>query len=381
MTRAIALTALMAVTGAQAQPATLEFGRYLSKYPAMYSTAGFSDNPRDEIFDENGRRTNSVTPTYGAGVAFPEQRGTANLEWHFPWFETEALPFISSRLWSARATLGYAKLATTGPINNFITANKLVEKSDGITDLSLEFGPTLLGSSEWRTRKSTPLSLFLLGYMSLPVGARDADSPNNAGGNVFAFGGTLGAHAQWLGFLLDAGATYRTYQRNEEPAFGAQEPSRRGEDTALDATLARQIFGPVYLSASLYARQGEANEYSKVRFANNPPNAGAGMDTFPDPGTFRDGGTRELNLGLGAHWFVLPRLRLSLNYWLPQSGKSGAFDLRYLQQQQNCQATNNCNPQPNGSRPVDGLGSARAYASNLWMLTLTYSHGQGDFWQ
>ncbi len=375
------LISLAVVSTAQAQPDSLEFGRYLSKYPGMYSTATYRDNPRDEIFDEHGRRTNSVTPTYGAGNAFPEQRGTVNLEWHFPWFETEALPFISSRLWSARATLGYAKLATEGPINTFITANGQVDKSEGITDIELEFGPTLLGSGDWRTRKTTPLSLFLLGHMTLPTGARDPDSPNNVGGNVFAFGGTLGAHAQGLGFVLDAGASYRTYQRNEEPAFGGQEPSRRGEDLALDATLARKIFGPVYLSASLYARQGEANEYSRVRFANNAPSASLGMESFPDPGTFTDGGTRELSLGLGAHWFVIPRLRLSVNYWLPQSGKSGAFDLPFREQPMGCVALpGGCNPTPNGSARVDGLGSARSYASNFWMLSFTYSHKQGDFW-
>lgn len=369
---------------ANAEPVALEFGRYLSKYPGMYSTWSYSDSARDTVFDANGRETNSVTPTFGPGVAFPEQRGTVQLEWHFPWFETEALPFISSRLWTARATLGYSKLGTDGPINNFVAADPpregLVSKTDGLTDIQLAFGPTLYGSDNWRERKSTPLSVVLLGQFSVPTGERDPGSPNNAGSNVFSWGATLGAHAQWSGFLLDAGLGQRLYTRNEEPAFGGHEPTRRGADTVFDATVARKLISGWYLSASYSMREGDANEYSNVRFANNPPAASIGNETFPDPATQRDGGTDEQRLDLAAHWFARPDLRLSLRYVLPQSGSSGEFNLPYLQQQQNCQSSNNCNPQPNGSRPVDGLGSARTYASDYWMLTITYSHEQGDFW-
>lgn len=371
---------LLACGVARAEPQALEFGRYLVKYPGLYSTWTYSADARDRVFAQSGDEVDSAAPTFGGGVAFPERRGRVQLEWHFPFFETEALPFISSRTWTARATLGYSKSKTEGPINSFIAANGLVNESSGFDNVELAFGPSLVGGGNWRAQTQTPFSMLLLFNLGIPSGERDPDSPNNTGSNVFSYGATLGVHAQWQRLLFDAGLARRDYAQNEEPAFGAHEPTRRGADTELDVTVAGKLFTGWYLSGSLFARDGDTNEYEGVRFSQNPPSAGTGMETFPDPGVHRDGGTEQRRVDLAAHWFARPDLRLSLHYVKPLSGQSGEFDLRYLEQQDNCRATNNCNPQPNGTDRVDGLGAARSFASDYWMLTITYSHEQGDFW-
>lgn len=379
--RVLLVLAWMLPLAAFAEPVAMEFGRYLAKYPGMYSTWTYSADARDRTFAQNGEETDSAAPTFGSGVAFPEQRGRVQLEWHFPWFEAEAIPFISSRTWTARATLGYSKSDTDGPIQSFIAAEKLVNESSGFNDVALAFGPSLIGGDRWRTQTQTPFSLLLLFNASIPTGERDPDSPNNTGSNVFSYGATLGAHAQWQRLLFDAGLAHRRYAQNEEPAFGAHEPTRRGADTELDLSVAGKLLTGWYLSGSLLARDGDPNEYEGVRFSRNPPSSsGNVMETFPDPGVHRDGGTEQRRLDLAAHWFARPDLRLSLHYVKPLSGSSGEFDLRYLEQRENCRATNDCDPQPNGTDRVDGLGAARSYASDYWMLTITYSHEQGDFW-
>lgn len=376
-----ACSAAITCTQALAGAAEWEIGRYLSKYPAMYVDAGISGDPRASTFAAGGSRQDGATPTYGPGTRFPLTQTDVTFEWHFPFFETEALPFISSRLWTARATLGYAKTQTHGPIKDYAEARNLAAKDDGITDIALEFGPVLWGSQDWRERKDHPLSVILLGLATLPVGARDPDAPNNIGTNKFSFGAKLGAHLRPLPrLLIDAGVAYRTYLADEEPAFGAQTPHRRGDDINLDATAALRLHGGIYAAASFNQRSGSANEYEKVRFTATTPAAGAGMETFPDPAPQHDGGTRDARLGLALHAFVLPRVQVGLHYLHPLSGRSGEFDQPYLQQQQNCTATASCNPQANGSEHVDGLGPARVYASNVWMLTVNWNLLQGDTW-
>lgn len=377
---------VFACGNAAAEMPDIEMGRYLAKYPAMYSTLSFSSNERDEAFDAQGQRQSSAAPTYGTGNAFEEQRGSMQFEWHFPWFETEALPFISSRLWTARATLGYAKLDTRGPINDFISANSLESKGDGLTDIQLEFGPLLWGSQDWRTRKDTPqdqnFSLMLLGQVIVPSGQRNPDAPNNVGiTNAFGFGTKLGAHWRPLpSVLVDAGVNWRSYTKNEEPAFGAQEPAARGDELLVDLTLNARVVRGLYAGLSYYRRDASANTYEKVRFASNPPSAPLGMETMPDPRAMEDRGTLEQTLGASLRWFFSPRVSLTLHYLRPQSGRSGAFDLPYTRQTIACAATLSCSPQANGSARVDGLGSARTYSSETWIAALSWNYGQGDFW-
>jgi hypothetical protein len=379
--RAVAALALLIALPATAAVEDFEFGRYLSKYPGMYSTLTLSNDARDRVFDQGGRRVGSAAPTYGDGSGFAERAARTQFEWHFPMFESERLPLISDRLWTARAGLGYTLLATDGPIKDFIAQHGLSEKGQGLTDLQLEFGPVLWGSRDWRTRHETPLSLLLLAQAGLPLGARDADAPNNAGSNAFSYGAKLGAHWRPLrGVLVDAGVAGRWYGRNDEPAFGAQEPARQGSDLTLDATLAARIVSGVYASVGVLERHGSANRYEKVRFTATAPTASAGMETFADPAPQFDAGTRERRLGLALHWFVLPRLDAGLHFLKALSGRSGEFDQPYLQQTVGCAGTAGCNPQPNGSAHVDGLGGARSYATNVWMLSLRWSYGQGDLW-
>ncbi|GAC1627648.1 MAG: hypothetical protein NVS9B10_16850 [Nevskia sp.] len=103
------------------------------------------------------------------------------------------------------------------------------------------------------------------------------------------------------------------------------------------------------------------------------PPPGPLMDTFPAPSPQRDQGTREQRLQLGLGGFVTPRLWLGAQYAHPLSGRSGGFDLPYRQQTQNCTAFGNCMPTANGSAHVDGLGSARTYASDSFQISLRWS--------
>ena len=365
------------------EPVLLDFGRYLAKYPAMYATLSYADDARDAIYDADGNKQSGVAPTYGRGSRFPERRADVQFEWFFPFFETEALPFISSRLWTARATLGYARPAAKGPIADYAASHELRGAQSGITDIALQFGPVLYGSADWRTRSDTPLSVLLLGELSLPVGRRDPDAAVNAGSNVFSYGATLGAYWRPIaGVLVDGGAHWRAYSKNDEPAFDAQEPSHLGSLWSLDATLAVRIWRSLYASGSYYDARGADDEYNNVRASAHPqPATMPLMDSFPAPGTFRDAGTRDRRAAAAIHWFALQRLRLSLHYVLPLSGRSGEFDLPYEQQLQDCVALpTGCSPSANGSDHVDGLGGARVYASRYFLLSATWNFGQGDFW-
>ena len=373
-----------ALQAAASAPPDLDMGRYLTKYPALYSTLTLSSQDGDEIFDAQGGKQATAAPTYGAGNAFGERRAQMQLEWHFPWFETEQLPFISSRLWTARARLGYAQLDTRGPIAAVPggSGGQVETNNGGLTDIELEFGPVLVGSRDWRTRTDTPLSVILLGQALIPAGQRNSDAPHNVGlANAFGYGARLGAHWRPLrGFLIDAGAGWRGYTANEEPAFGAQEPAKRGDEFHYDLSLNLRLFNGLYAGASWWSLEGDANTYEKVRFASNPPTAGLGMETMPDPAPLQDGGTAMRTLGVSLRWFVTPRFSAALHVLQPRSGRSGEFELPYTQQATGCAATLSCNPQGNGSARVDGLGAARRDASRSLMLSLAWNYGQGDFW-
>ena len=382
MKRAACLLALLPFT-AEAQ---LEPAQYLARYPALYLRVEASRNEQSRAFDANGAKRDSATPTYGNGSAFPITRETLRLEWFFPFFEAANIPLVSSRLWTAKARLGLVQTDTEGGIADFAEANDLANHGDGVSDLLLEFGPVLAGSSGWRTQQARGHSLTALARFHLPLGSRDADAPNNAGSNTLGIG--LGLQGYWRPLPrlhLDLGLSADTFVRDEEPAFAGQFPAKAGNRLAADFTASTRLFGNVYLSAGADYWKQSANSYDNVRLANNPPPPDMGMDGFPDPNPVQDGGAQLSRVGAGLNWFVLPRLKLGLHWWHPVSGRSGEFNLRYLQQLQRCGATETpvtptvCDPQPYGSAPVDGLGSARAYADDTFTLSLGWQLRQGDF--
>lgn len=359
----------------------LDSGRFLSKHPGMTVGLSLLHDPRDASFGSDGRRRRGVAPAYGPGSEFPLTRLTADFDWHFPMFETEALPFVSSRLWNARAMLGYAETSTKGPIGDAAIAAGGPSSKSGIHDLDLAFGPVLFGSRDWRSRSSTPLSLILLGELRMPIGAQDPDAPNNAGDSVFAWGGRLGGHWQpqtaWLrGVRIDAGLRLRWYEADQEPAFNAQAPTQAGRDLEFDATLARRLWRGVHGQVSYYFRDGQASEYRRIRATAQAPAAGPLQDSFPDPAPLRDGGSREQRLQFGLGAFLTPRLWLAFAYTHPLAGRSGSVTVPYQQQPADCQAFDGCQPRPNGSDVVDGLGRGRSYASDSVLLTLRWQPRQ-----
>jgi hypothetical protein len=378
------LALLTPMLAAAATPDALEFDRDLSRYPGLVTTVTISQDPRDQTFAEDGHRVDSVAPAYGGSSRFPETRLNAGFDWRFPLFGTSHVPLVSDRLWVARAGTGYAVTRSEGPIADAANAAGGPTAKSGITDLDLAFGPVLWGSADWQTREAVPLSVLLLAEVRLPIGARDANAPNNAGDGVYALGARLGAHWQprgpWLrGWFVDGGVRYRGYGRDDEPVFGANSPAQPGDDWLFDATLARRLFRRVYAQVSYFERDGADNQYRAVRTSANPPPVpsngmfSAPQESFPDPGNFSDGGVTERRLQFGIDGFVTQRIRVGLQYAIPLSGRSGGFDLPYLAQAQNCTAFGNCMPTRYGSAHVDGLGSARAYASDYALLTVTFS--------
>lgn len=379
--RVAALALLFAGTAAANPDLLLDSGRFLAKYPGLTVGLSLLRDPRDQTFGSDGRRQAGVAPTYGPGSEFPLTRATVDLDWHFPLLETEALPLVSSRLWNARAVIGYADTSTKGPIADAAVAQGAPSSKSGIHDIDLAFGPVLYGSRDWRTRSVTPLSLILLGELRLPVGAQDPDAPNNAGDGVFAWGGRLGGHWQpqtpWLqGFRLDAGVRARWYEADQEPAFNAQTPTQTGRDLAFDATLARRIWRGVHAQVSYYLRDGAANEYRNIRSTPNPPEASLLQEAYPDPAPLRDGGSREQRLQLGLGVFITQRLWLAFAWTHPLSGRSGGVTVPYLQQGTDCRALGNCMPREIGSDAIDGLGGARSFASDTVLLSLRWQPRQ-----
>ncbi len=378
---AVAATLPLVAAAATSPDLLLDSGRFLARYPGFSIGVSALHDPRDQAFSQDGQRQSGVVPAYGPGSKLPLTRLSVDLDWSLPLFETEGLPFLSSRLWSARAVLGYADTSAHGPIAEAASSQGDPAAKAGVHDIDLAFGPVLVGSRDWRTRRATPLSVLLLAEARLPVGAHDPSSPNNAGDSVYAYGGRLGAHWQpqaiwlptWLGgFRLDAGLRLRWYGSDQEPAFNAQTPSQLGRDVEFDSTLARRLWGPIHAQLSYYRRDGAANAYRAIRNAAQPPPAALGQDSFPDSSIHHDDGSRERRLQLGLGAFVNQRLWLGLAWTRPLAGQSGGLDLPYLQQLQNCAALGACNPQPNGSAAVDGLGQARAYASDSWLLSLRW---------
>jgi hypothetical protein len=378
---ALAFSPAWAVEDASVQA----FGRYKPLYPGMYATANLAHDPRDAVFDADGDETGTTMPNLAGDSEFPQTRGTLAFQWTFPMWESEQLPFFSSRLHTARLTFRAADIETRGTLETFIDANGLENNASGIGDLTLEFGSFLAGSDNWRERKTAPFAVLALVGVTLPSGAYDADAPANAGSNAYAFHGTLGLHWQpAAGWLFDGGLTWKTFDNNEEPAFGANEPSQLGDLLIADASLTRRLAGNFYLGGFLQYQDGDANEYEDLRFAVDTPPTRAGREgTEPIPGKYRDDGTELLTAGASLNWFITQNWLAGLHIIMPLQGESGEFVLPFQDRPAGCGVvrTGLCAPTPSGqSVTVDGLGEARSYASNVILLTLGYSFGRGDPW-
>ncbi|MGH8528278.1 MAG: transporter [Nevskiales bacterium] len=383
MRRLIICCALL--LGASAQAAAtplLEFGRYRPLYPGLYGDFSFSRDEQDKSFDARGEEQDSALPSLGGESSFPQDALSARFRWYFPMFEEEQLPFFSGRLHTARLTARLAQADAEGVIAGFAERNGLQTESSGLGDLSLEFGSFLAGSDNWREGKPAAFSLLALIGLNAATGRHDVESPYNVGSNEHSLHFQLGAHWQpAAAWLLDGGITFRRFEQNEEPAFGGAEPAERGDETLWDLSIARRFGQNFYVTAFYYDRNGDANQYENPRFIANPPAPASGMQTFPTPGVYRDGGTQLSAIGLSLSWFARQNWLLGLHVFQPRDGESGEFELPFSQQPSSCTLLNNCNPQPSGqSRRVDGLGGARSYASQTLMLTVTHSFGRSDPW-
>ncbi|HXG28688.1 MAG TPA: transporter [Nevskiales bacterium] len=361
------------------------FGRYKPLYPGLYATAHLAHDPRDAVFDADGDETGTSLPNLAGASEFPQTRGALAFQWYFPMFEAEQLPFLSSRLHTARLTFRAADVETRGTLETFIDANGLENNASGIGDLTFEFGSFLIGSDNWRERKTTPFAVLALVGVTLPSGDYDADAPVNTGTNQYAFHGTVGLHWQPAdAWLLDAGLTWKTFDNNEEPAFGGNEPTQLGDLLITDLSLTRRLATGLYLGGFVQYQDGDTNEYGDVRFAVDTPAARPGREgTEPIPGEYRDDGTRLLSAGLSLNWFVAQNWLAGLHVVAPLDGESGEFTLPFQDRPAGCGVvrTGLCAPAPSGqSVTVDGLGGARSYASNIVLLTIGYSFGRGDPW-
>lgn len=378
-----AITGLVPTPGhAVEAPEVQSFGRYLPLYPGLYANASLGYDPRDDVYDASGDESGTTTPNLPGSNEFPQTRGTLAFKWYFPMWEDEQFPFFSNRLHTARLTLRAVGTDTNGPLENFIDSNGLENNASGIGDLTLEFGSFLAGSENWRERKHTPFAVLALIGVTMPTGEYDADAPANAGGNQYAFHGTLGLHWQPAdGWLMDSGLTWKIFDNNEEPAFGAHEPVQLGDLLIADLSLSRRLLTNFYLSGFLQYQDGDANEYENPRFAVNPPPPAPLMENIPTPGTYEDDGTKLFTAGASLNWFVTQNWLAGVHVIAPLDGESGEFVLPFSSQLAGCQLLNNCMPAPSGqSVTVDGLGGARSYASNIVLLTLAYSFGRGDPW-
>jgi len=385
--------ALLGLGGAWAAEPLPQMGRYLPYYPGLYLQTQFSMDARDSVFDASGNKQNTATPSIPGSSRFPEQRMDADFVWTFPMFESLQLPFFASRLHTARVHLTAAKTRSKGALARFAAdagddastdADDLRNHGSGTGDLGLEFGSWLLGSDHWRERKDTPFAMLALVGTTLPFGSYHRDAAVSAGNNTIAFHAQLGAHWRpWSGGFVDLGVGERIFLKNQDPAFGGLHPANQGNELFWDVNFTQRVHQGLYVGTFATGRKGEKNSYERPRFAPNPPappTTVPASDNYPTPGVYDDNGTSLLTAGLSASYFLTQRLQLGLHFAKPLSGKSGEFDLPYTNRQPAA-----CNPGATGCTTtagdtvhVDGLGSARSYASERFMLTLNYNFGLGD---
>lgn len=379
-----------------AEPAP-QFGRYLPLYPGLYLDAGVERDERDSSFDRDGRRQPSAAPLAGGQTAFPETRYRLRFNWHFPLFEADGIPFLSSRTHFARLDFSQSQTRTEGALADFVAdgsddattdTDDLRNHGSGIGDPQFEFGSYLLGSPSpgWRDQPRAPYALLAAVGLRLPFGQYQRDAPISAGNNTAALHLKLAGHWQpWRGGHIDLGYTWREYFQNYDPAFGALDPSNQGDDRIIDLSLAQRLLPGVYLSLFGIDRRGGSNLYENPRFAPNAPPVGGlppvlDADNYPTAGSYRDGGTALREVGAGLQWFVAQRLVLGLHYRHPESGRSGQFLLPFTDRRP-AQCTPGglgCMTSPGETVLVDGMGAARVYASDRWQLSLNYQFGLGD---
>ncbi len=363
---------------------TPEFMPYRPLYPAMYLDASWQRDTQGRVFDAGGDRRSSALPELSGRSRFPQQSLDARLAWTFPMFEQEGLPFFSSRLHTARLRFRYVDIASRGAIGDFIEADPRLQRADGgLGDTTLEFGSYLSGSPGWREGRVGKLSSLLLVGLKIPTGIYDRDAPINAGSNHVSAQVKLGVHGEpWSGGFLDAGAGYRVHGRNEEPAFGALAPARPGDEALWDLQLAQRLRPGLYLALFASGREGQSNRYRDPRFLLGDSENTLLADTVPAPGRYRDEGANARIGGLALRWFLTPRWAAALHYTRPLSGQSGEFDVDLLQRTPaGCEiGAPGCTTIPAGSERVDGLESARSYASDRIGLSFTWQFGQGDTW-
>jgi hypothetical protein len=389
---------LLAPLAAPGQDLAPEPGRYLPLYPGMYWTGALSQDPRDSSFDAGGNRRGSAAPSSG-DTSFPERAFISAFTWHFPMFESQGIPFVSSRMYLARATLRYVDTRTEGALAAFAddasddastNADSLKNSGKGVGDLTLEFGSFLYGApaSGWRNGCHGPVTVLLLASMKAPTGVYEHEAPDNAGSNHWTFGGTLASSWQaWNGGFVDAGLGYRAHSINYQPEFGGAAPFRAGAERTLDLGVGQRVARGLFLSAFAADRRGSANQYRNLEYTPGAPAAPAASPgnyssrNFPTPGTWFDGGTALRAIGVGARYFPGQTWRVSLDWTRPLSGKSGEFDQPFTNRQ--CTVAGGagaatCTDAPAGSAHVDGLGEARAYASDRLILGVTHQFGLGD---
>ncbi len=385
---------LLALAGsAHAGDVPPQFGRYLPLYPAFHTSTSLGFDARDRSYDASGKEQDTATPNLPGKTRFPEQRLDVSAIWTLPLFEAAGVPFFDSRLHTVRLHGGYSRNDTRGALADFARdtrddrttrANSLSTRSNGLTDVTMEFGSWLLGSSNWRERSETPYALLALIGLRLPTGGYNRDAPINPGSNTLAAHGQLGLYARpWPGAHLDAGTGYRSYYKNQDPAFGGLSPTNQGDDLYWDLSLSQRVFSGFHLTAFADGHKGQANSYADARFAPNAPaapNTVPASDNYPTPGVYRDGGTKLIRAGLSLQGFIAQRWLLGLHYAMPLSGESGEFDLPYSNRQPaGCTVgSTGCNVTAGGSTRVHGLGPARVYASPAVSLTLKLNFGQGD---
>lgn len=394
MKRFFMLAALLAAAppAAAAEPLP-QLGEYLPYYPGLYLQSRLSFDARDKVFDQNGKKQSTAVPSLNDGSSLPEQRVDARFAWTFPMFEALGLPFFASRLHTARVNLGYANTRSKGALKTFsddtsddarTDADQLRSKGSGVADLSLEFGSWLHGSADWRTRQDTRFAVLALLGTTLPLGRYERDAATSAGNNTASFHIQLGSHLRpWQGGFLDVGLGERFFLKNQDAAFGGLHPANQGNEFFWDARLTQRVRPGLYLGLFTTGRISERNSYERPRFAPNRPPAPSTTpesDNYPTPGIYDDGGTSLFTAGLSAGYFLTQRLQLGLHYAKPLSGRSGEFDLPYTNRQPaGCvPGATGCTTSAGPTVHVDGLGSARSYASDRLMLTLHYNFGLGD---
>jgi hypothetical protein len=384
----ISLFLLLFATPAIAQDLPPQMGQYMPLYPGMYFNGGYLQDPRDSAYDANGDRQDTVAPAAGGQSSFPEKLAVAAFTWHFPMFESYGLPYVSSRTHLARVTLDYGQTRTKGQLASYVesqqASNDLQNNGDGLGDTLLEFGTFLYGAGDWRTRTHSPFSALGLFGLNVPTGAYERNAPVNIGTNTWAYHAKLGLHGNfWPGGFIEAGAGYRQYVRNEEPAFGGLAPHKQGQDKFWDASASQKIWGGLYAGVFIASRRGGVNEYKDPQISPNPgnPTPPPGSDNFPTPGLYYDHGTALSVYGASLHYFITQRWLAALNVSRPRSGKSGEFDVNFTNRTPaNCLVGGaNCTTSPGGSAHEDGYGPARSYASSAWMLTVSHNFYLGDF--